>query len=403
VPNQQYVATAHASQKPPYVEAYALLVLLLALLITAIVVAAAVMASYRRIGVLKSIGFTPAQIVASYLAQLAVPAVAGAAFGTVVGSDWAVPLINGGPLDVSVGVPLWIKLAVPVAVCALVALAGLIPAVRAVRLTAVRALAAGQSPRTAGSSRVAGRVGRLPLPRPVALGIASAFSRPGASLAMAAVIAMGLTGAVLAVGLNSQMLQLVVGASCPQQGGVVAGQTLVRRLTVLVAMVAGLGVLSPVLMLARQRVHDLGVCKAIGMTPRQIVTMITCRVLAPGLAAAAVALLAGIALEHAVARAVVSAQSNPLSQVILPAGAGGTSPRFSTPAGHLRVVSPTGIHGGRRPTPLGPSELVGLPDAYKPRHARARRPRRTDDRHPRSVAARLWAAASKTTTALRAE
>ena len=61
--------------------------LLLALLITAIVVAAAVLASYRRIGVLKSIGFTPAQVVASYLAQLAVPAVAGAAVGTVVGEQ----------------------------------------------------------------------------------------------------------------------------------------------------------------------------------------------------------------------------------------------------------------------------------------------------------------------------
>jgi hypothetical protein len=34
--------------------------------------------------------------------------------------------------------------------------------------------------------------------------------------------------------------------------------------------------------------YDLGVCKAIGMAPRQILTMITCWVLAPGLAAAAI-------------------------------------------------------------------------------------------------------------------
>ncbi|MGN6169417.1 MAG: FtsX-like permease family protein [Solirubrobacteraceae bacterium] len=58
-----------------------------------------------------------------------------------------------------------------------------------------------------------------------------------------------------------------------------------RASAILISVVAGLGVLSAVLMLARQRVHDLGVCKAIGMTPRQIVTMITCWGLAPGLAA----------------------------------------------------------------------------------------------------------------------
>jgi ABC-type antimicrobial peptide transport system permease subunit len=162
------------------------------------------------------------------------------------------------------------KLTVPVAVCAFVALAGLIPALHAARLTTVQALAAGQSPKTAGGSRLARLAGRLPLPRPVALGIASTFSKPGASLATAAVIASGLTAAVLAIGLNSQMQQLVVGATTPQNGAVLNGQTLVLSLTVLVAVVAALGVLSAVIMLARQRVHDLGVCKAIGMTPRQI-------------------------------------------------------------------------------------------------------------------------------------
>ena len=80
----------------PFVVAFAVIGLVLAVLITASVVSAAVVASYRRIGVLKSIGFTPAQVTAAYLAQIGVPALAGAVAGTALG-DWQVlPLINGG-------------------------------------------------------------------------------------------------------------------------------------------------------------------------------------------------------------------------------------------------------------------------------------------------------------------
>lgn len=153
--NDEAQNRAFSAQKPPLVEPFAVILLLLALLITAIVVAAAVQAGYRRIGALKSVGFTPAQIVATYLGQLALPAVAGAVAGTVLGSSWVVPLINTGPNHIHVGVPLWIELAVPAAFVALVALAGLPPAVRAARLTAVEAIRAGQTPRGARGLRAA--------------------------------------------------------------------------------------------------------------------------------------------------------------------------------------------------------------------------------------------------------
>jgi hypothetical protein len=78
----------------PLLMAYAIIALVLAMLIAGIVAAAAVVASYRRIGVLKSIGFTPAQIAATYLAQLGIPALAGAVAGTVVG--WHPPRGPGG-------------------------------------------------------------------------------------------------------------------------------------------------------------------------------------------------------------------------------------------------------------------------------------------------------------------
>ena len=92
----------HASSTIPY----ALMALLLAAVITASIAAAAVTAGYRRIGVLKSIGFTPAQIVATYLTQLGIPALAGALAGTALGNLWAVPFIQQRSLfKVTVAVP----------------------------------------------------------------------------------------------------------------------------------------------------------------------------------------------------------------------------------------------------------------------------------------------------------
>ena len=104
-------------------------------------------------------------------------------------------------------------------------------------------------------------------------------------------------------------------------------------------------------MVARQRVHDLGVFKAIGMTPRQLVAMMTCWVLAPGLAAAAIAVPAGIVLEHAIATAIVNAQTSQLSQIAPPAGAQQV-PRSAPGSVHARVYLRAGRDGSR---PGGPA------------------------------------------------
>jgi putative ABC transport system permease protein len=73
-----------------------------------------------------------------------------------------------------------------------------------------------------------------------------------------------------------------------------ADKSLIQLLTVLIAVLAGLGVLNSVLMAARERVHELGIFKALGMTPRQIITMVGCWVIAPAVAAAVIAIPAGM-------------------------------------------------------------------------------------------------------------
>jgi putative ABC transport system permease protein len=82
---------------------------------------------------------------------------------------------------------------------------------------------------------------------------------------------------------------------------------LIGTLTLLLAIVAGLGVLNTVVLQTRERVHDLGVFKAIGMTPRQAVAMVICWVAGIGLVAGLIAVPAGITLHHYVLPAMAAA------------------------------------------------------------------------------------------------
>jgi len=84
--------------------------------------------------------------------------------------------------------------------------------------------------------------------------------------------------------------------SSSQQFYIIIG--LIATLTLLLVAVAGLGVLNTVVLQTRERVHDLGVFKAVGMTPRQTVAMVVCSVAGIGLAAGLIAIPAGIALHH---------------------------------------------------------------------------------------------------------
>jgi putative ABC transport system permease protein len=487
--------SAEQSINTPFVVAFALIGLVLAMLIVANVVSGAVVAGYRRIGVLKSIGFTPSQVAAAYIAQIGMPALAGCVAGTALGNLWVTPMLNVSAGLFKVGaqhVPLWINMAVPLGMCALGGLAALVPALRAGRLSAVQAIAAGQAPR-AGHGYAAHRLaGRLALPRPVTIGLAAPFTRPARTAATLAAIMSGATAVILAVGLDSSLAkmneisdagqgqvqvdpaghqptftfrsrqeqaiaaalraqpgtlrhvaqaitgsglngahpkvsvsglpllavyayegdsawlgyQMVSGrwyngpgevdvntafltqtglkvggnvaltvngkpvtariagqvfvpnepyvftswqtlggtaagltaaqydiglkpgisphayvtaltrklgrgfsVSVPQGGGGIsslADTSLIRLLTVVIAVLAGLGVLNSVLMVTRERVHDLGVFKAVGMTPRQTIAMVTCWVVAPAIAAALIALPAAIIAHSVTLRAIGS-------------------------------------------------------------------------------------------------
>jgi putative ABC transport system permease protein len=199
------------SLNTPFVVAFALIGLVLAVLIVATLVSGAVVASYRRIGVLKSIGFTPGQVAASYIAQMGVPTMAGAALGTFAGNLWVAPMLNVSAGLFQVGmqhVPLWIDVAGPAGMCALVGPAALVPALRAGRLSAVETITAGQAPRSGHGYAVVRLAGRLALPRPVTIGLATPFTRPARTATTLAAVLFGVTAVILAVGLHSSLIKI---------------------------------------------------------------------------------------------------------------------------------------------------------------------------------------------------
>jgi putative ABC transport system permease protein len=97
---------------------------------------------------------------------------------------------------------------------------------------------------------------------------------------------------------------------------------LIRLLALMVAVAAGLGVLNTVLMTTRDRVHDLGIFKAIGMRPGQMLTMVVCWIAGPAVVAAVIAAPAAVALTtatmHAMAGTVHTGVPGRFTQVFGP-------------------------------------------------------------------------------------
>jgi putative ABC transport system permease protein len=192
----------------PFVASFGVLGLCMSILIIGIVVAGAVSSATRRIGILKSLGFTPQQVVRAYVAQALIPSSIGTGLGVVFGNLLAIPVLGdaGGALGTgTTTVAPWIDVTVPAIALGAVVATALAPALRAGRLRTIEAIAVGHTPR-AGRGRVVRRMlGRLPLPRAVSLGLATPFSRPSRSATMTAAVVLGTVGVTFGVGLAVSM------------------------------------------------------------------------------------------------------------------------------------------------------------------------------------------------------
>ncbi|MDH6703951.1 putative ABC transport system permease protein [Kitasatospora sp. MAA19] len=217
----QAEANRTAATFVPFVTAFGVLGLAMSVLIIGVVVSGAVSAATRRIGILKSLGFTPAQVARAYVGQALIPAGVGTALGVLGGNLLSVPVLGvahkalrGGLL----GIPLWVDVVVPAVALAAVTGTALVPALRAGRLRTVEALAVGRT--APGARRAAARggpvragapgpivrlqhlIGRLPVPRALSLGLATPLTRPARSATTAAAVVLGTAGVALCVGLT---------------------------------------------------------------------------------------------------------------------------------------------------------------------------------------------------------
>ena len=201
-------SAGNAAIMEPFVVAFALIGLAMAVLIVGNVVSGAVVAGYHRIGVLKSLGLTPAQVVIAYVSRVGWPALAGCVTGVVAGNLLAVPVLHQSSAAYGVGsqqVPWWASVVAPLGMLALTVVAALGPALRAGRLSAAQAIAAGRAPRTGRGYAMHRLAARLRLPRPVGLGLAAPFAKPARTFVTLAAVAFGATAVIFAFGLSSSL------------------------------------------------------------------------------------------------------------------------------------------------------------------------------------------------------
>ena len=221
----------------PFIIAFGVIALVISVLIVVNVVGGAVVAGTTRIGVLKSIGFTPVQVVACYVLLVTVPAVIGAIAGVVCGNLLAAPIYaqNAQVYQVGVlGVPFWVDVAVPLAVLLLTVAAAVGPASRAGAMSAVQAIATGRAPRPRhgfGAQRLLARL--TSVPRPVTLGLATPAARPGRTLVTIVAVLFGAAAVTFGVGLAASLnhvyadisdgARLPVQVNAPPPGGTADG------------------------------------------------------------------------------------------------------------------------------------------------------------------------------------
>ncbi|MET8948100.1 FtsX-like permease family protein [Streptomyces sp. NPDC004542] len=107
-----------------------------------------------------------------------------------------------------------------------------------------------------------------------------------------------------------------------QSGVILIMDAMAVLLTLMLIAVAGLGVLNSVVLDTRERVHDLGVCKAIGMSPRQTVSLVLASVTAIGVTGGLLGVPAGYLLHGIVmpvmGRAVGTGMPSPVLDVYGP-------------------------------------------------------------------------------------
>lgn len=271
---------------------------LLAVASVAVMVGGRMAEQSRRIGLLKAVGATPAFVAAVLMLEDLLLALAAAAAGLLIG--WlAAPLLTspGAGLIGSAGAPSLALSTVGLvtAVAAAVAIvATLVPALRASRLSTVRALAdAARSPRRRATMIALST--RLPIP--LLLGLRLAARRPRRAILSAFSIAITVTTLVAVVTVHAnQPKQSIAGLSVIDNPRTDRIDHVLLVLSIVLVVLAAINAIFITWSTAIDARHQLTTARALGATPNQISAGLSAAQLISALPGALLGLPVGIAL-----------------------------------------------------------------------------------------------------------
>jgi ABC-type lipoprotein release transport system permease subunit len=248
---------------------FTILLLTVVFAVIGILAAARVSAQYREIGLLKAVGLTPRQVSAVFLVETAALGLAAVAVGFPVGAVLA-PRLAAPSAQTLVGSPTiaiqpWHALLASCVVLPVLLLSAFLAVRRATRFTTLNAIRAG-SPAPISTGRLARTIARLGLPLPASLGLKDLIARRRRAFWTATAVAV--TGAVIVTTLQ---MRAALHASAGTVSDVPAElSTLVYSLDAILVLIAATTLVAVMLLSVRERIRDLGVLKAIGLTPAQI-------------------------------------------------------------------------------------------------------------------------------------
>jgi len=205
----------------PFLVAFSALGLLAAAFVISNVVAGVVIADRRQMGIMKSIGFTPAQVGSVLVAQVLIPVAIGSVVGIPLGTLVSEPFLN--ETAQALGLPTVFTDATLVygsvvgLVLVITLAASIWPSIKAGRMSAVSAIAVGTGPSSSRGAGTIARLSRLPLRPPLRLGVAALAARPVRAVMSGVAVLIGVATVVFAVGLTLSLHMVASSLSRDQQ------------------------------------------------------------------------------------------------------------------------------------------------------------------------------------------
>jgi putative ABC transport system permease protein len=281
-------AAAPAQVVAVIISIFGTLLLLTTGAVLATLVGGRVIAQAREIGTLKATGLTPGQVARVLVVEQLGLALVGLALGLVAGTlltplfAWSAASLLSASQTPSVD-PARI-LVVAAIVLGAVALCALVPGLHAARRSTASALA-GSVSGSSRRSRLGALADRIGLPVPASVGVRGAFTRRGRTILTVLALALTVTSAVATLGMEASLdvgtdpgvAEPIPGLDTPRFDPVNddAGEDAILRpvvygLDALLLFVGLVNLLATLLLTTRERVRDLGVLRAVGLTPRQV-------------------------------------------------------------------------------------------------------------------------------------